>query len=270
VNDPAEVILILYHNAISSSSQKVRLCLAEKGITWDSKPVNLGAGEQQEDWYRKLNPRAVVPTLVDGEALQESSVINEYLEERYPTRRLMPDEPMARARVRLWTKQVDESIHDGCIAVLAFGIAFRAQALANREATLRQIEKVPDVIKRERRRDVLERGLDSIHIKIAVLRMLQLFGDMDMALAGTEWLSGPAYTLADVSITPYLTRLDDLNLAGLFARWPRVTSWFERCQQRPSYDEAITKWNVPPVLQHMKQSGSRDWPVISGLANSPA
>jgi glutathione S-transferase len=260
--------VILHHNAISSSSQKVRLCLAEKGLAWDSNPVNLGAGEHQEDWYRKLNPRAVVPTLVDSDALQESTVINEYLEERYPPSNLMPADPMAKARVRLWTKQVDESIHDGCIAVLAFGIAFREQALTNREVALRQLEKIPDVIKRERRRDVLEYGLDSIHVKLAVLRMVQLLSDMDAALAGTEWLAGPAYTLADVSITPYLARLDDLNLAGLFEKRPRVRLWFERCRKRPSYDEAIIKWNIPPVLQHMKQSGARDWPVISRIAGA--
>jgi glutathione S-transferase len=258
--------LILYHNAISSSSQKVRLCLAEKGLAWESRPVNLGAGEHQEDWYRKLNPRAVVPTLVDGETLQESTVINEYLEERYPTPTLMPSDPMGRARVRLWTKQVDESIHDGCIAVLAFGIAFREQVLRNRDAAIAQLEKIPDVIKRERRRDVLENGVESIHIKIAVLRLIQLFGEMDAALSQTEWLAGPAYTMADTSITPYVTRIDDLNLASLFEKWPHVASWFKRCRSRPSYDEAITKWEIAPVLAHMKQSGARHWPAIAKIA----
>lgn len=260
-------MLMLYHNAMSSSSQKVRLCLAEKALPWESKPINLGTGEHQEEWYLKLNPRAVVPTLIDGEALQESTVINEYLEQRYPAPKLLPEGPMAAARVRLWTKQVDEAIHDGCIAVLAFGIAFREQALANRDATLRQLEKVPDVIKRERRRDVLENGLESIHIRIAVLRLLQLFGDMDEALAQAEWLAGSTYTLADIAITPYLTRLDDLNLAGLWAKRPRIAAWFERCRQRPSYDDAITCWSVGPALQMMKQSGSRDWPRISAIAS---
>ncbi|HEX3948738.1 MAG TPA: glutathione S-transferase family protein [Steroidobacteraceae bacterium] len=260
-------MLILYHNAMSSSSQKVRLCLAEKALPWESKPINLGTGEHQEEWYRRLNPRAVVPTLIDGEALQESTVINEYLEARYPAPKLLPDDPMAAARVRLWTKQIDESIHDGCIAVLAFGIAFREQALANRDATLRQLEKVPDVIKRERRRDVFESGLQSIHVKIGVLRLLQLFHDMDEALAQTEWLAGSNYTLADIAIMPYLTRLDDLNLAGLWDRWPRVGAWFERCRKRPSYDDAITGWNVAPALQMMKQGGARDWPRILAIAS---
>jgi glutathione S-transferase len=259
--------ILLYHNEISSSSQKVRLCLSEKGLAWESRPVSLRDGEQQQDWYRKLNPRAVVPTLVDGEAIQESTVINEYLEERFPAPPLMPQEPLGRARVRLWTKQVDESIHDGCIAVLAFAIAFREPLLANRDAALQQIGKIPDVIKRERRRDVLERGLESIHVKIAVLRMTELFSDMESALAQTEWLAGPAYTLADLSITPYLTRMEDLNLAGLFERRPHVAAWFDRCKRRPSYDEAISKWNVAPIIQHMRQAGERSWPAIERISN---
>ena len=77
--------LALYHNDMSSCAQKVRLMLAEKGLEWESRHLDLRAGEHQKDWYIKLNPRAVVPTLIDGDiVVPESNVINEYLDERFP------------------------------------------------------------------------------------------------------------------------------------------------------------------------------------------
>ena len=77
--------LALYHNDMSSCAQKVRLMLHEKGLEWESRHLDLRAGEHQTDWYIKLNPRAVVPTLIDGDTVvPESNVINEYLDERFP------------------------------------------------------------------------------------------------------------------------------------------------------------------------------------------
>ncbi len=74
-------MLELYHNGLSSCSQKVRLVLAEKDIDFTSRDINLVAGEQHAPDYVKLNPNHVVPTLVhDGRVLIESSLIDEYLD----------------------------------------------------------------------------------------------------------------------------------------------------------------------------------------------
>jgi hypothetical protein len=86
-------MLVLYHNDMSLCAQKVRLCLAEKGLEWDSRHLVLRTGEHQQAWYRKLNRRAVVPTLVDREkVIPESNVILEYLDEAYPDPRLLPQD----------------------------------------------------------------------------------------------------------------------------------------------------------------------------------
>src|SRR3954469_13432701 len=104
-------MLALYHNDMSSCAQKVRICLSEKGLEWENRHLNLRAGEHQQPWYLKLNRRAVVPTLIDGDhVVPESNVINEYLDETYRERPLMPSEPYGRAKVRLWNKQLDEDI----------------------------------------------------------------------------------------------------------------------------------------------------------------
>ena len=152
-------MLALYHNDMSLCAQKVRVCLAEKGLEWESRHLVLRAGEHQQDWYIKLNRRAVVPTLIDGDkVIPESNVILEYLEETYPDPALAPADPYGRARMRLWTKQLDEDVHDASAAVISFGIAFRHQYLERGELGKKMLEQIPNLFKRERRRDVIEKG----------------------------------------------------------------------------------------------------------------
>src|SRR5215813_3046035 len=87
-------MLTLYHNDMSLCAQKVRVCLAEKGLAWEDKHLVLRAAEHQQPWYLKLNRRAVVPTLVhDGYVVPESNVILEYLEDVFPQPRLRPNDP---------------------------------------------------------------------------------------------------------------------------------------------------------------------------------
>ena len=171
-------MLTLYHNDMSLCAQKVRICLAEKGLAWEDKHLVLRAAEHQQPWYLKLNRRAVVPTLVhDGHVATESNVILEYLEDVFPQPRLRPNDPHQRSKMRLWTKQLDEDVHDACAAILSFGIAFRHQYLERAELGKAMLERVPNIFKRERRRDVIENGTRSQHFIIAVQRMLQLLDE---------------------------------------------------------------------------------------------
>jgi glutathione S-transferase len=262
-------VLALYHNDMSSCAQKVRLCLAEKGLEWENRHLNLRAGEHQQDWYVKLNPRAVVPTLIDGDiVVPESNVINEYLDERFPDPPLKPDDAFGRAKMRLWTKQLDEGVHDAGIAVLSFGVAFRHQYLTKGEAGRQMLESIPDPIKRERRRDVIEKGLDSPFFKGAIARLVQLYRDMDATLARHPWLVGDRYTIADAAFTPYVVRLDHLDVLGLLDGTPRVADWYRRIQARPSFAEAIVRWENADYLDLMKRQGRESWPKIKEIAAS--
>jgi glutathione S-transferase len=262
-------MLALYHNDMSSCAQKVRLVLAEKGLQWESRHLNLRAAEQQQEWYRKLNKRAVVPTLIDGDTVvPESNVINEYLDERFPEPPLMPEDPFGRAQVRLWTKQLDEDIHDACIAILSFGIAFRHQYIARGEAGKKMLEDIPSVIKRERRRDVIEKGMDSVHFRIAVERMELLLTEMEQALAQHAWLVGNAYTIADAAFTPYVVRLDHLNIFGMTEGRPHVQDWYRRITARPSFQDAIVKWENADYLKLMRGNGDMYWPKVQEIVRS--
>jgi glutathione S-transferase len=84
-------MLALYHNALSTCSQKVRLVLAEKGLDYESREVDLIGGAQHDPEYVKLNPKHVVPTLVhDDRVLLESSLIIQYLDDAFPATRFKP------------------------------------------------------------------------------------------------------------------------------------------------------------------------------------
>ncbi|HZW21441.1 maleylacetoacetate isomerase [Noviherbaspirillum sp.] len=97
----------LYSYFRSSASYRVRIALNLKGLPYETVPVHLlrNGGEQFSPAYRKLNPDALVPALVDeadgGErALTQSLAIIEYLEETHPTPPLLPTDPLDRAFVR--------------------------------------------------------------------------------------------------------------------------------------------------------------------------
>ena len=262
-------MLALYHNDMSTCSQKVRLTLAEKNLNWENRHLDLRAGEHQKDWYIKLNPRAVVPTLIDGDiVVPESNVINEYLDERFPDPPLKPADPFGRAKMRLWTKQLDEGVHDAGIAVLSFALAFRHQYLSRGGAGKQMLDSIPDPIKRERRRDVIEKGLDSPYFKTATVRLLALYRDMDAALSRHAWLAGDHYSIADAAFTPYVVRLDHLDVLGLLNPTPRVVDWYRRIQARPSFEDAITRWENARYLELMKRQGRENWAKIKMISAS--
>ncbi|GFT36225.1 maleylacetoacetate isomerase [Nephila pilipes] len=102
---------ILYSYFRSSCSWRVRIALAYKEIDYEYKAVNLLTGEQLSDAFKKLNPSAYVPVLVDkGNAISSSNAILEYLEETVPSPALLPADPVARAQVRAIADSIVASI----------------------------------------------------------------------------------------------------------------------------------------------------------------
>jgi maleylacetoacetate isomerase len=91
----------LYTYYRSQATFRVRIALNLKGLKREDAFIHLERGDQYAPQYKAVNPQAVVPTLVDGEArLFQSLAILEYLEEKYPEPPLLPEEPLARAWVR--------------------------------------------------------------------------------------------------------------------------------------------------------------------------
>ena len=257
----------LYHNDMSTCAQKARVCLAEKGLDYTGHHLDLRAGDQQQPEYLRLNPRGVVPTLIDdGKVVRESNVILEYLDDEYPDPPLRPRDSLGKAHIRLWLKRLDEGLHDIATATISMGTAFRHQYLEkDAEAREALIQKIPDPIKRVRRRDVVENGTKAQEFGKAVRMMDDFLGDMEVALAQSDWLVSGTYSIADVAFTPYLTRLDHLGLLGFIENRPQVEDWYERIKARPSYAEAIREWENQKYLALMKEKAPACWPEIAEI-----
>ena len=102
-------MLELYHAEPRANSMKVLLCLKEKQLPFTSHYVNLLRFEQHRPEFLAINPNGQVPVLVhDGVAIDQSTTINEYLEDVFPETALRPSDPVATAHMRNWNKFVDE------------------------------------------------------------------------------------------------------------------------------------------------------------------
>lgn len=260
--------LALYHNGLSSCSQKVRLVLAEKGLDFTSHDVNLVAGEQHAPDYVKLNPNHVVPTLVhDGRVLTESSLIDEYLEDAFPQPPLLPADPAGRHAARLVVKQIDEKVHPAA-GVLTYAIGARNAALSQpQEVREANINAIPDAARRAARLSVIEHGVKAPEFEGALGRFLDLLDRMEAQLSPDGWLTGEAFGLADVAALPYVLRLEHLSmtpLLGASAR-PQVASWLARVKARPSFETAVAAWAPDVVLQLFRTQGEAVWGDVEPL-----
>lgn len=234
----------LYDGTVSVCAIKVRLVLAEKGLDYESRTLDLRKGEHLLDGYLKLNPNGVVPTLVhDGEVIIESSVIMQYLEDLQPDPALLPPGAIDRARLRLWLKRIDDPVHPAC-GVLTHATAFRAYFLALTPAQQEaRMAKLPDPGRRARQRAVYKDGLDAAIVVDAAKTFDKMIGDMEAALARSPWLAGDTYTLADAAATPYVARLEMLGLLEIWTgSHPRLDDWYARIRARPSFDAAVTDY----------------------------
>lgn len=194
----------LFEYPPSSNCQKVRLVLAEKGLPYESVMINLRKNEQKNPQYLKINPYGLVPAMEDeGIVMYESTIINEYLEERYPQNPLLPKELGRRVAVRILEDFRDSHLYPAMKVISA--------------AT----------------RGVPKAQWDRVKIDAAFESIAPLFQRLEEALAGQDYLVGD-YSLADIAFTPNLSRQIELGV-GLPERYPRIRAWVDRLMQRPNY-----------------------------------
>src|SRR5277367_5915763 len=184
-------MLELYHAHISTCSQKVRLCLAEKGLEWTSHPIEFARGEHLAPAYLALNPNGVVPTLVhDGRPVIDSSVICEYLEEIAPGdgTSLMPGDAYDRARVRAWLRYIEE-VPTAAIRVPSFnGLFLNGWRMLNDAARTYYIENTP--LRKGHYRRFGTAGFSRDQVDESTERLRQTVERIDAAVTMGPWLAG--------------------------------------------------------------------------------
>jgi len=264
-------VIELYHFAVSTCSQKVRLVFAEKGIDFVSHEIDLMSGGQHDPEYVKLNPNHVVPTVVhDGSVILESSLIIRYLDEIWAEPAMRPADALGRYDVDLWLMHVDEKLHPAA-PVVTFAVGPR-NMLLQLPADVREerIAAIPDPKERAERRSVIEYGVKAPEFGAAIGVFVDTLDRMETALANQAWLSGPHFGLADASALPYVLRLEHLAMDPLLApsARPRVADWFARTKSRPSYATAVDKWLAPPVVEMLRKNGEAVWADVEPLTRS--
>jgi glutathione S-transferase len=241
----AAPMLTLYHYDRSTAAQRVRLALEEKGIPWQSVIVDTARGDVEslpEDYHR-LNPKGLVPVIIhDGAAIPESLVILEYLEDALDGAPLRPASPAERARMRLWMRKIDESVH---VASRVIGVCIVNRHIYREKGDAKIQEYYGQMKDRVRKRNDLvniEEGLDSPLLPDAVRTFRSLFEEMDGWLADHEWLAGGTYSLADVALVVYVRRLESFMMAPLWANLGHLAAWYRRIESRPAYRKAVIEW----------------------------
>ena len=197
----------LYEFPLSPFCRKVKVVLYEKNIPFASVFVDLFKGATKAEEYLKLNPFGRVPVLIDGETvLYESTVINEYLEEKFSNPPLLPKDPVKRAKARMMDEAFDNYFMGPLGAI--FTEKFMKPAGQANEAVIREnMAKLDGVLR------VLEKELE-----------------------GKDYLAGE-FSLGDIGFAVQLPRAE--SMFGLkFDGYPRLQAWLKRITSRPAYQKS--------------------------------
>lgn len=204
----------LYDADFAPSPRRVRIYLAEKGIEVPIAKVDLRNQEQLQDWFRKVNPWCTVPTLEldDGTCLNEIPAICFYFEQIHPEPSLMGSTPEEKAIVMMWDRHMEQ---DGMTAVRDAlrnaHPAFKHRALPGPH----DIEQIPELAELGRKRYGL---------------FLQ---DLDARLAQSEFVAGPAYTIADITALVAIDFASAVKVGDISGHG-NVERWYEQVSARPS------------------------------------
>ena len=229
-------MLKLYSFGPAANSLKPLLTLYEKGLEFTRRQLNPAVFEHHEDWFKKINPNGQVPALEhDGKIITESTVICEYLEDVFPdTPRLRPDDPYRRAKMRIWTKWVDEYF---CWCVSTIGwerMVGRMARQYSEEEFEHYVQRIPlqeQQLKWRRARagfpkEMLEEEMRKIAFSVKKL---------EARLAESRWLAGPEYTLADICNFAIANGMQ-MGFSDLVNEkdTPHLLAWIDRINERPA------------------------------------
>lgn len=193
--------MTLFSDPMCQYSHRVRIVLAEKGVTVDIEDIDPKSVTEE---ILEANPYGTLPTLVDRDlALYESNVVMEYLDERFPHPPLLPVYPVARAESRLWIYRIER---DWCVLI-------------------DQIKASPDSKKAETARKEFRESLVTI---------AGIFEEM-------PYFMSEEFTLVDCCLAPMLWRLPELGISLPNNRHVKpLHEYMERLFERPSFQESLT------------------------------
>ena len=176
---------------------------AELGLEYDHKDWLPRSPETQTADYRKVNPNARVPTIDDdGFILSESLAINLYLAKKH--KKLYPADPQHEALTWQWSLWETDRLDRQIVTYVRNFVA------------LPEAERKPELA------------------AAAWKEVAPAFDVLETALTKSEWLAGPAFSVADLNVAGALYRALSIDVS----KWPHLDSWLKRCWARPAALEA--------------------------------
>lgn len=198
----------LISHALCPYVQRVAITLAEKGLAFERINIELA---NKPDWFLEVSPMGKTPVLlVDGQAIFESVVICEYLDETMPPR-LHPEAALDRAQHRAWIEFASATLN----SIAGFYNAADEQTLTVKTAELQA-----------------------------------RFAQLEARLANGPYFSGEHFSLVDAAFAPvfrYMDVFEQIADFGFFANQSRLRAWRKALQIRPSVQSAATG-NYPALL----------------------
>lgn len=200
-------MLKIYGALLSPFVRKVRAVLAEKNVEYELIPQN--PFDKSEELLKR-SPLGRIPALEDesGRALADSSVIAEYLEERFPSPALFPRDPYDRARVRWFDEYADGGMAPSLTGKIFFQRVINAKLM----------RKTPD----------------EALVRSALAELPAYFGYLERELAGNEYFVANGFTLADLSVACQLVNLGHAGVEVDASAYPALARWFGRVAARPT------------------------------------
>jgi glutathione S-transferase len=236
--------LVLYNSAASPCARRVRISLLEKGLEFDTVEMNLINMEQRSQDYLHLNPNGYVPTLSHGErVIYDSQAINEYLDETFPDRPLMPKTLDERAQVRSWLG-AEETFANLFRPLLYQRVMGPIQHISRTLEESRMINQVCS----EDPKDIL--WGDKIW-QMSVLTcteewqqeqaLIRWLDTLERALEHKTFLVGNYFTQADISLYPRVKMMSYLGLTLDPNRFANVIAWLNRLSRRTSFKDSMSE-----------------------------
>lgn len=249
----------LLHFSGSSCSQKTRIFLGVKGIEWQSHLVNLPKQENYSEWFMGINPRGLVPVLVDdGKVIIESNDILEYLDAKFPEIPLIPDGKNQEAHELL---VAEDELHLD-LRTLTMRYVFPSAAVIRSQETLQQysdngsgnVQGSPDAhkaVELDFWRGMLENdGITDDQVRTSVERFRAAYDDLNSRLKNSKYLLGEALSLIDIAWYIYSVRLQNAGYP-ITELHPAVGKWFEDLHQRPEFAREVEE---PMALRTVRKT----------------
>lgn len=243
----ADSDIVLYDAVGVPSPRRVKMCMAEKRLAFTSRFLNIGMMDQKRQEYLDINPTGMVPTLVHkGQIVYDSNVINEYLNDCFPEPPLVPENPLDRARMRMWFAfEADFARPFRDASYETMGKA-RVKNAGLDKAQLMEIitSKTSNPFYSSLVLSLLETPTNEAVIAEKLLLIFEKMAGLERALSdGRTWLCGADFTLADIAVAPRLDQFPVIGVDDFAVRYPAAGAWLERVKARPSWQLSLT---VPP------------------------